>query len=286
MPYSFNDDGSLTVSGADPTAATDSAPAIQAAIDWLSTNYGGGKLWLPRPGSYKVSSTLVLKGGVELLGHSRELTSITVDHDIGVLNFDASCRYAAVRDIFLTGFTSASSGSNAVSVAVGVPVNISRCKIWGGSSALWNRGIDGTIENCFISGWGLASILSNGANWYKRVKADTSGQPCQNGFYQGTPLPGLGVMENHFEQCDFSGQYTNSVYIGDGGTQTAYSAFSLCVFSAPIRMIGAKHTAFDNCAIGSPTFQLSSGTCNIVGSYGYSAMSVPGASKAGNTNIS
>ena len=70
-------------------------PVIQNAIDWLSTNYGGGNPWLPRPGTFKVSTTPVLKGGVELLGHNRETTAIVADGDIGALSFDASCKYAA-----------------------------------------------------------------------------------------------------------------------------------------------------------------------------------------------
>lgn len=286
MSFTLNPDGTLTIPGVDPTLA-DNYQQIQDAIDYMAATYAGGKLWLPRSGPYKISKTVVLKEAVELQGHGRLTTSLVVgSNDIGVLIFDASCKHAAARDLFLGGKMDAAAQSNAVSIAVNAPVKIERCYIWGGNTALFNQGVDGIIEDCFIAGWGFGSIVSNGANWYRRVKADTAATPCANGFYQGTPLPGLGVMENHFEQCDFSGQYANSVFIADNNSHTAYTAFSLCVFSSPIKIIGAKHTAFDNCAIGSSTFQLSSGTSSIVGCYGYSAMSVPGASKAGNINIS
>jgi hypothetical protein len=70
----------------DPPGASDSCLVIQTAIDWLSTNYGGGKLWL-RVQVLSRSALLVFRGGVELLGHNRETTAIVADGDIGAPEF-------------------------------------------------------------------------------------------------------------------------------------------------------------------------------------------------------
>lgn len=56
----------VTAYGADPTGATDSAAAIQAAIDAVH-NAGGGVVWLPA-GTYALEAPVVLKRGVTLIG--------------------------------------------------------------------------------------------------------------------------------------------------------------------------------------------------------------------------
>lgn len=282
----LNPDGSLTITGASPSAL-DNYQAIQDAIDFMATTYGSGKIWLPQPGGYKTSAMLTIKNGVQLIGHGRAGTMLSATNDTGVLYFDGSANYAGVYDLFIVGTQSAASGSNTITVADNAPVNLARCTIWGGNSALLNKGIDGTIEDCYIGGWKFASVVSNGANWYKRVKIDTAGVPCGHAFYQGTPVPGkAGAMENSFDECDFSGEYSSSLTIADGNTNTAYSSFTNCIFSSSINLQQARHTQFGNCAFGSAAFNRSGGTCNIVGSYAYAPISAPGASKAGNTNIS
>ena len=59
--------------GADPTGSTDSQPAIQAAIDSLSTTSsasatGGGTVYIPA-GKFKINSTLKIGYGITLLGN-------------------------------------------------------------------------------------------------------------------------------------------------------------------------------------------------------------------------
>lgn len=293
MPFNINDDGTFTLTGVDHTGATDSATKnteiIQSAIDSIFNNYGGGYLWLPRPGNYQ-SNGLIMKGSITLRGHGPRNTLLgSVANNVNQIIFDTSVQQGGLRDLFIAGQQSATSTSNAVTVQDNVPVIIRDCYIWGGSSALYTRGIDGTIENCFILGWGFANIVSNGANWFKRVKADTSGNPVQHGFYQGTPVP-VGppgsVMENHFEQCDFSGNFQKSVSIIDGNTHTAISVFEGCVFNSPIDLSQAMHTSFIGCEFGAGDFNPGNGTLSIVGSVKLGArLSISSGEKAGNVNI-
>jgi hypothetical protein len=283
--YTLNPDGSLTVVGADPSGATDSAPAIQAAVDWLFSTYGGGTLWLPPGGNYQCRN-LTLKGGVMLRSHGRACTTLQSQNaDFAVVNLDGTVNYGGLSGLFVVGYTNANATTNAVNVAANVPAVIEDCSIWGGASALNTSGCDGRYRNLFVAGWSFANIVSNGANWFDNVKADTTGdnRPMW-GFYQGTPaLPG--VMENTFSLCDFSGDFSRgSISIQDGGSQTALTRFIGCVASGYVELGGAKHTIFVAQEFGSPAFSHNSGTLNVVASYGFTPTYV--ASNGVNTNIS
>lgn len=246
--------------------------AFQAAIDYMYSNYGGGFVFVP-PGTYHISG-LVIKGGVILQGSGYNSVLQDQNNDTTVISFDSTCTDAALRDFFIVGYTNAAATQNTVTVAVNVPVHIRNCRIWGGMTALFNDGVDGTVEDCFISGWKFGSLVSNGANWYRRVKFDVY-TPCSYGFYQGTPLPGLGVMENHFDQCDFSGSYSASIGIFDGGTQSAISVFTGCVFSAPIVISQSRFANFTACEFGSGSFSHSSGGASVIGSMAMSSVTFP-----------
>lgn len=258
--------------------------AFQAAIDYMYNNYGGGFVFVP-PGNYNVSG-LVIKGGVILQGSGYNCMLQDQNHDTTVISFDSTCTDAELRNFFIVGYTNSAATQNTVTVAYNVPAKIRNCRIWGGASALFNDGVDGTIEDCFISGWKFASLVSNGANWYRRVKFDVY-SPCSYGFYQGTPLAGLGVMENHFDQCDFSGTYSASIGIFDGNTASAISIFTGCVFSAPIVIVQSRFAGFTSCEFGSSNFTHGSGAASVVGCYGMSPLAFPASVvKAGNVNIS
>lgn len=282
--YNLNPDGSLTVVGADPSGATDSTAAIQAAVDWLYNTYGGGSLWL-LPGNYQCRN-LTLRGGVKLRGHGRACTTLQSQNaDFAVINLDGTVNYGGFEGLFVVGYTNAAATTNAVNVAANVPAVIEDCNIWGGASALNTSGCDGRYRNLFVSGWSFANIVSNGANWFDNVKADTGGNRPLWGFYQGVPaLPG--VMENTFSMCDFSGDFARgSISIQDGGTQTALTRFMGCVASGYVELGGAKHTIFVAQEFGSPAFAHNSGTLDVAASYGFMPMVVNG-SVAANTNIS
>ena len=73
MPFKINDDGTFTLTGVDHTGMTDTTANIQSAINSIFDNYGGGYLWLPRPGNYQ-SNGLIMKGSVTLRGHGSRNT--------------------------------------------------------------------------------------------------------------------------------------------------------------------------------------------------------------------
>ena len=280
-----NPDGSITLAGLDPTWATDCTRAIQEAIDYLYAGFHGGTIWLP-PGKYLVRG-LILKGAVTLRGHGRCCTLIgSQQDDQTVVVLDESVEYGGLRDLFVCGYQAADArNSNAVIVERNVPALIRDCHIVGGNSALYTKGCDGSYEDLFVSGWALACILSQGANWFRRVKADTTGaNRPQWGFYQGAPLM-PGVMENHFDQCDFSGEFSNgSVLVDDGGTRVSITVFEGCVTSSPIALSSAQHTTFSAHEFGSPDMEIS-GSVAITGSYAFQPMYVPAAARSGNVGI-
>ena len=72
VPVHANSPANVMDFGADPTGATDSAPAINAA---LAT---GRPTWLPR-GTYKVCAALNVPSGGVLRGEGRGVTNLTVD---------------------------------------------------------------------------------------------------------------------------------------------------------------------------------------------------------------
>jgi Pectate lyase superfamily protein len=285
MTYALNSDGSLTVTGCDPTGATDNSAPIQCAVDYMATTYGGGNIWLPWGGSYLIKSPIVLKNSVTLKGQGRNTLLTAGPNDTGIVVFDSSCSYAGIRDLFIAGFQNAASQTNAVTVARNVPVLIKDCHIWGGNSALYTQGIDGEINNCCIAGWSFASIVSNGANWYERCKIDQGAVPCTYAFYQGTPIPGASSAENHFTDCDFSGSYQSSVMIAEGSANMAVSVFTGCVFSSPINLISANYTSFVGAEFGSPIFNLGTGDASIVGSKSFAPMTVSSRVKLSPSNV-
>lgn len=282
-----NSNGTFTVAGIDHTNVINSQPVIQAAIDRIYNDYGGGHLWLPRPGMFRLNSGIVLKGGVKLFGHNKEKCILFGQHaDIDTLTLDASCRYAGASDLFVAGYSGQNPTKNAVTIAANVPAQFERCNLWGGLSALKNSGVDGEFYGCFIAGNANAAacVTSNGANWYERCKIDTAGFAVTNAFVQGTgAIPG--VMENHFTDCDFSGTFTRSVLINDGATNTAITVFTGGVFSSPVVITNHHSSIFTGCEFGS-TFSTPGNTtvtgCVKLGS----AMTAGNAAKAGNVNIS
>lgn len=74
---------SVVVYGADPTGATDSSAAINAAIDACPTN--GGVVFFP-PGTYLFSSQITLDQSCTLMGWNRESTLKKGFSGIGILN--------------------------------------------------------------------------------------------------------------------------------------------------------------------------------------------------------
>ena len=271
--------------GAVGDGSTDDTASVQAALTFIYSTYGGGIVFFP-PGNYKTTSPLTVKGGTRLVGASRIVTLLgSTTTNTNVINFDSTCTYAGLENLYIVGYQGASPTSAAVNVANNVPVVLKDSHIWGGAYGLQTGGVDGYIENCYIGGQ-TTNIISNGANWYIRCKIDSIalGSPT-NGFLQGTYFT-TGVAENHFLQCDFSGTYTNSVTINDGATSSAVSVFEGCVFSKPVVITNAKLSMFSTCEFGS-SITVNSNPTTFTGNVSFSAVVVSGAGKilAGNYNL-
>lgn len=265
---------------------TDDAPAIQAAINFMSVTYNGGIVFFP-PGNYHLGSGIIIKTGVILIGCGKDCTSLSnqTANNFNLITFDTSCSFAGIEKLFIVGYTGASPITVTIFISNNVPVVIRDCYIWGGAVCINNQGTDGLIENCFIQPWGTGAVLSNGANWYIRCKFDAVGGVANAYAFQQGNFPPGGVAENHFSQCDFSGSYTDSIIINDGSNTQAISVFEGCVFSSRITLTSYKWTCFSACEIGSPSFNYSGTAISVVGCYAFSSISLPGISKAGNINI-
>lgn len=235
--------------GADPTGTADSTAAIQNAINYLVANTGGGGTVYVPPGLYKTTGPITVKFAVRIVGASREVCLIgNAAVNGNVFNFDTSCNYAALEQIFVQGYTGAGPTANTVSVAFGVPVMIKDCHIVGGAVGLLDSGGDGTRQNCNIVGAVTNVSIVNGANWYHRIKMDSSGVfgPSTNALLISNTVD----AENGFIQCDFSITGTNALNINDTGTHSI-AIFQGCVFGANVTCgSNAKFNTFTGCEFG------------------------------------
>jgi hypothetical protein len=272
----------VTDYGADPSAAGDSTTAIQAAIDDAD-----GLVFFPA-GNYTVTSTITVPNGITLVGAGVHVTLVSGQSaDFTVFDFEAD---GGMRDLFVAGYTNASATTYAVDTAVNAKIFFRDCYIWGGLYAVRMRGVDGCLDNCFISGWATAGghLYSTGAaaNWYIRCKFDDSGSAVNFGVGMDGAT---GTVENHFDLCDFSGSFVSaSLAIDDGDKSHAITGFSHCVFSSPVILTNAKATMFSVCEFGDDITVSNDSVTNIVGCYSFSAQTPAGANTAmaANFNIS
>jgi len=284
----FADPANVKDFGAIGNGVANDTAAIQAAINYMNTTYSGGIVFVPA-GNYYVPGGLTLKGGVELVGEGRGSTTIQAQTvDVTVITFDATSNYAALRNLFIVGYTNAAAITNAVFVVNNVAVIMKDCNIWGGACAVYTEGIDGYMENCFVAGWAVACVFSRGANWYVRCKFNTAGVACTHAVYQGLPIIALAVMKNNFVGCDFSGSFTNSFTVVDGSNLSAITLFATCVFGTTITLTNQVFTGFSSCSFGG-NLNKAAGGCSVVGSYALIgrvfSVTAPGAALAGNVNI-
>jgi hypothetical protein len=262
----------ITAYGAIGNNSHDNSSSIQAAINFMNTNYGGGVVFIP-PGNYYVASGITVKGGVILQGSGREASTIqsqTTNAGAPTVAFDSSCLYAGARDLAIFGYNNSAATSPTVSITSGVPVMIRDCTIWFGSSGVSSQGGDGLIENCFILGY-TSCLASSGANWYLRCKFDNAGITTTNALALGALNGATSVLQNSFVQCDITGTYSTSVSVIDlSATPLSYNVFESCVFSSPIVIGKAAWTAIIGGELNSTTLTASSsgGVLSVIGSYG------------------
>lgn len=223
--------------------STDDTAAIQCQINYLNTNFGGGIVNVPL-GTYLVSGGgITIKGGVQVIGAGAADTVIEALTDSTVVTFDASTcnKYAALNNIFITGYQNVAATQSTVTIGANCPVIMRDDYVWFGLNGINNGGVDSLIENVYVCAYGDA-IKSTGANWYIRVKADTCAITSTNAFEQ----LGSTTLENHIIQSDFSGNYTNSLRINNSAS---VMSISQSVFGANIAVVSANFTQIDSSEI-------------------------------------
>jgi hypothetical protein len=281
--------------GADPSNPSNDV-LIQQAIDYMHTTYNGGVVFMP-PGIFQITNTVNIKGAVRLIGSGRNGTFLSgFTTNVNALNFDTSCvRGCGLEHLTVQGYYNPNPAlitTNAITVARNVPANISHVTSFYGSAGLFTQGIDSHCFDSWFNGC-LDSVVSNGANWYNRCMFNGNGSfgSQRFAFWQGTGYPGATSQENHFQQCDFSGNFTNSLNIQNGYTGTAsINIFNGCITSSPINISNNYFASFTGHEFGSSSFTLggSGGTVSVVGSMGFGVtLNLPGPQfqKAANFNI-
>jgi Pectate lyase superfamily protein len=246
---------------------TDDTAAVQDAINFMQSTYGGGLVFFP-PGWCYVAGGIVISKAITLIGSGQALSVLstqqpsarTINISTTVVRFNDTASYAGMRDFLVLGYGSTSAASNTVVVGNSVGclgITIRDCRILGGYNAMYVlQSTNCEFINLQLSGMNGA-VTSNGANWWTDCKLDTGFIAGQGGtaFIQGPPLSGGSVQENQFVDCDLtsdpSGNYTTNVIIDDGGTGTAITKFIGCVFGGNttnnIDIPNARWTAFVGC---------------------------------------
>lgn len=282
--------------GAVGDAATSDDVAIQTAIDYMYSTYGGGVVFFP-PGIYRITIGLTIKGAVRLVGSGRTTTHVSAFlDDVTTITFDSSCiRGCSVEHMTVLGYFNADVSlvtTNAMFVSENLSVITDDVTCWYGNAALFTKGVDSYHHNTWFMGC-VNCVVSIGANWYIRSIFDSNGSfASQNhAFEQGESFAGATSQENHFFQCDFSGVFAASILIDDtGGSTHTVSVFDSCVISSPVNIVKAYWTYFNGCEFGSTTFALNAstgGTVSVVGCVGFGiVLNLVGSFvKAGNFNI-
>lgn len=229
----------------------DDAPQLQAAL-----NAGPGRVQLCA-GEYKlISAGLIIPSSVTLEGANQNAVVIDgagLPNATNAITFASNACDSWLRDLTVYGLRNATGNTIFIPAGV-VGGGLRDVTAWFGAAALFTQATDQDYDNCYIgNSYGLGAVVSNGANWYRRCKVDSSDavRPTpanQFGFYQGDYANG-GMAENHFSLCDFSGDYATSAAIEDAPAQQAVTCFSGCVFSSGITAGNHKFTVLIGCEV-------------------------------------
>jgi hypothetical protein len=263
----------------------DDADALIKAIDKAQKS-GIGTVAIPGC-ILRTRRTITLPADIWLRGEGYGSSAVMSadDVDIPVLVIDGSD--GGVEGLGVFGRQGADARSETAKVNPGVVGSTMRdCRIWGGSWGLVTAGVDCYVTNCFIQGAGSqgGNILSSGANWYDRLKCDDGGQPHKYGFWQQWNSTDGSPAENHFDQSDFTGNFTEgAIRIDDAGYNSNITHFSGCVFNSRCLLYNTRWTGFTGCEIGADVI-VGNGACTITGSYGFGIKAI-GAVGAGNVGI-
>lgn len=273
----------------------DDMAAIQCQINYMEANFGGGILHFPA-GLYEVSATIYIPGAEILRGVGPYTTTIQTLglSDIKAIRFTGGHNtFGGLEKIKILCSQSVEATASCVHVSHNTPVVMSDFHIWGGVHALLQDGVDGYHENGIVAAAARngVNLFSRGANWYHRVKFNPyAGQTVAYAYAQNTwsQTPNNGVQENHFTQCDFSGNFDYAIAIYDGGTDQAIAVFDSSVIAGATYIWASKATIFSATEFGS-SYVYSNSPISITGSYAFSPTAVGGPglkSCSGNIQIS
>lgn len=288
-PWADVTSGANSCAAAVGNGSNNDTAAIQCQVTFMNATYGGGIVFFP-PGSYKVTSTVTVGPGVMLVGAGRKATNITsAGADITVLTFaGAGNDFMGMNAISILG--NQTGGATAVMVTADGVTNISDSNLWGGLYALQMAGSDGMVLNSFIMGFGSTggNVVSNGSNWYIRVKFDDAGQSHLYGFWQ--QWDGVSaVSENHFVICDFTGNFSSAAVKISGGANVHIMVFQGGVIAPAggafsIENDQARFVSLSGVELGA-NISVNAIPTSIVASYGFSGIAAIGATCAANVAI-
>jgi hypothetical protein len=267
----------------------DNSGPLQAAVNYMNTNFAGGNIRIPR-GDFSFTNPVTLAGACMLLGNGRTQTFLDASTtDTNVLDFGTLCADGCgLQSLAVLGYVGTIASHNTVIVGQSIPVTFKDSDIWFGSTGLNMAGTDGLIEDCSIQGYKY-DVFSTGANWWLRCAFDDS--ICASAaFHQDMAFSGSNSSENHFTDCDISTAALHSIDINDGSVSPrAITVLNGCVFSKNINIVSAEATMISTGEIGSNiSVAAGGGVVILTGNYAFNSITVTGGTsvvKSGNYNI-
>jgi hypothetical protein len=279
VPFFDVKSGAHSCTAALGNGSTDDTAAIQCAITYMNTTYGGGTVYFP-PATYLVSGGgLAVPQGIWLVGSSIDSTIIEVATNSIVLNpyiTGGTCPSGGLNGgidkLSIYGYQNAGATQPAILIGANCVFNIYNSRVWFGIYGLNNQGADGTIFNSFICGYQY-NVVSTGANWYERTKLDSCGiGPSAFAYLQNSSAT---LQENHFLNSDFSCGCAASFVIADGHNNSVTS-FVNSVFDSPIGITNAKAVQMIGDEVGSTAFTISAGTLLMSSTYALASTTIGG----------
>lgn len=268
------------LSGLQPGGGFDNGPVIQAALDYAATH--GMVVQMPA-GSYHVATGIIIPPAVTLRGAGRWATVIdSQDKDISTVSLSPANDSGCTEGMTILGRNDPSAGCCPLTIPFGANNFLIRDVIaWFGVCALYVAGSDGTFDNCaFGESFGFAAVASNGANWWDRVKIDSTapyGGPNYVGWFHGA-TKNDGPVENHFSLCDFSGPYPGGAISINDEFPLSVTSFEGCCFGGDVVINSHHWTGLGSgCEIGGAVTNRSPNPLSATGCFAFAPTVISGA---------
>jgi hypothetical protein len=206
--------------GADPTGATDSTAAMQAAINAAIVSNLGAMVIVP-PGTYKLSSTVTITSvlGLHVLGVGHQSKFIWAGASNVPMFKLADCRKVTLSYLNITASTTTPL-QNAIQVLNDGSVNLVTSQS-NRFDSLWIQGTNGGITTCVVIGGTGALDANNDFMEFRNCK-------FSNYSAYGVEITHAQSYNNQFTNCQFSnGQcavhVTNGYFMWTGGSVFAHT---------------------------------------------------------------